>query len=133
MKATRNLDNATKARFKGMKRDGRSFDHDTLETIRGMAVELREREAPSSVIPSYWFNRTAIYKWISAVSAPGAELRAPRARPATGRPRSLAPQQEGRVFRWINGKDPRQYGLDFGLWTRGMVADLIERKFGIRL
>jgi transposase len=37
------------------------------------------------------------------------------------------------VFRWINGKDPRQYGLDFGLWTRALVADLIEQKFSIRL
>ena len=37
------------------------------------------------------------------------------------------------MFRSINGRDPRQYGLDFGLWTRSLVADLIERKFGIRL
>ena len=37
------------------------------------------------------------------------------------------------MFRWINGRDPRQYGLDFGLWTRSVVADLIERKFEIRL
>ena len=37
------------------------------------------------------------------------------------------------MFRWVNGKDPRQYGLDFGLWTRSVVADLIERKFGIPL
>ena len=37
------------------------------------------------------------------------------------------------MYRWINGRDPRQYGLDFGLWTRSVVADLIERKFGIRL
>ena len=37
------------------------------------------------------------------------------------------------MFRWINGNDPRQYGLDFGLWTRSVVAELIERKFGIRL
>ncbi len=37
------------------------------------------------------------------------------------------------MFRWINGRDPRQYGLDFGLWTRSVVADLIERKFNIRL
>ena len=29
--------------------------------------------------------------------------------------------------------DPRQYGLDFRLWTRSVVSDLIERKFGIRL
>ena len=27
----------------------------------------------------------------------------------------------------------RQYGLDFGLWTRSMVAELIERKLDIRL
>jgi hypothetical protein len=32
------------------------------------------------------------------------------------------------VFRWINGHDPRQYGLDFGLWTRLIVARLIEQK-----
>jgi hypothetical protein len=31
-----------------------------------------------------------------------------------------------------NGNDPRLYGLD-GLWTRTVVADLIERKFGFRL
>ena len=37
------------------------------------------------------------------------------------------------MFRWVNGKDPRQYGLDFGLWTRSIVASLIERKFEIRL
>ena len=35
--------------------------------------------------------------------------------------------------RWINGKDPRQYGFDFGLWTRQIVAALITQKFGIRL
>ena len=37
------------------------------------------------------------------------------------------------MFRWINGRDPRQYGLDFGLWTRPSVAELIERNFCIRL
>ena len=99
-----------------------------------MAIErVREGEAPSTVIASYGFSRTAIYKWISLASQRGIGLRALRARPAPGRPRSLTPQQERQVFRWINGKDPRQYGLDFGLWTRNVVADLIDRKFGIRL
>ena len=37
------------------------------------------------------------------------------------------------MFCWINGRDPRRYGLDFGLWTRSVVASLIERKFHIRL
>ena len=56
-----------------------------------------------------------------------------RSRPATGRPRSLTLRQEQQIFRWVNGRDPRQHGLDFGLWTRRLVAELIERKFGIRL
>jgi transposase len=117
-----------------MKRDGRTFDHGTLETIRLMAVErVRDGEAPSAVIASYGFSRTSIYRWLKAAARPGVGLRALQARPAPGRPRSLTPRQEQQVFRWINGRDPRQYRLDFGLWTRSVVADLIERKFGIRL
>ena len=68
-----------------------------------------------------------------AASKPSVGLKALHAKPATGRPRSLTPRQEQQVFRWINGRDPRQYGLDFALWTRSVVADLIERKFNIRL
>jgi transposase len=45
----------------------------------------------------------------------------------------LAPRQKLQVRRWINGKDPRQYGFDFGLWTRQIVAALIAQKFGVRL
>jgi transposase len=117
-----------------MKRDGRTLDHGTLETIRLMAVErVREGEAASAVIASYGFSRTTIYKWLTAAAKPGVGLRALQARPAPGRPRRLTPRQEQQVFRWINGKDPRQYGLDFGLWTRSVVADLLARKFGIRL
>jgi transposase len=73
-----------------MKRDGRSFDHRTLEAIRLMAVErVREGELPSSVVASFGFSRTAIYKWIKAASTPGIGLEALRSTPATGRPRSL--------------------------------------------
>jgi transposase len=37
------------------------------------------------------------------------------------------------VFHWINGKNPRQYGFDFGLWTRQIVRELIAQRFGARL
>ena len=36
-------------------------------------------------------------------------------------------------MRWINGHNPNQYGLDFGLWTRVIVAELIQKRFGISL
>jgi transposase len=117
-----------------MKRDGRMLDHRTLETIRWMAVErVRDGETPSSVIASFGFIRTAIYRWIAAAKKPGLGMKALASTLATGRPRRLSPAQERQVFRWINGRDPRQYGLDFGLWTRSIVGTLIEQKFGIIL
>src|ERR1700677_2032673 len=117
-----------------MKRDGRELDHRTLETIRFMAVErVREGEPPSSVIASYGFCRTTIYKWLGAASRPGIGLKALRSTNAAGKPRKLSPRQEQQVFRWVNGKDPRQYGLDFVIWTRSIVASLIEQKLGTQL
>jgi transposase len=68
-----------------VQRDGRSFDHRTLETIRLMAIErVREGERPSAVIASYGFCRTTIYKWLRAVKAratsesPSSKSRLPR-------------------------------------------------------
>lgn len=117
-----------------MKRDGRTLDHRTLEEIRRMAVErVREGEDPGTVIASYGFCRTTIYKWLRAASGRGRGLRALAARKASGRPRTLSAAQERQVFRWINGKDPRQYGFDFALWTRKVVGELIEREFGVQL
>ena len=118
----------------GMRIDGRTLDHATLEQIRLMAMKrVREGEEPAAVIASFGFCRTTIYKWMSLAAGRGHGLKALGSTRGTGRPRSLTPVQERQVFRWINGRDPRQYGLDFGLWTRAIVAVLIEQKFGIGL
>jgi transposase len=99
-----------------------------------MAVErVQEGEPAASVIASYGFSRTTIYKWLKAAGTPGIGLKALLSRPATGRPRTVSPRQEQQVFRWINGRDPRQYGFDFGLWTRSVVVDVIDHKFGALL
>ena len=85
----------------GMKRDGRTLDHATLETIRLMAIErVREGESPASVIASYGFNRTTIYKWIKAATQRGVGIKALRSTKATGRPRTLSGAQQRQVFRW---------------------------------
>lgn len=95
-----------------MKRDGRTLDHATLETIRTMAVErVREGERPSEVIASYGFHRCTIYGWLKTARGRGKGLKALAARPATGRPRTLTAAQERQVFRWINGKIRCSMGL----------------------
>jgi len=117
-----------------MKRDGRTLDHQTLEAIRLMAVErVREGEPAAEVIAAYGFNRTTIYKWLKAALQLGVGIKALRSTQATGRPRTLTPALERQVYRWVNGRDPRQYGLDSGLWTRAIVAELIAQRFGKKL
>jgi transposase len=46
---------------------------------------------------------------------------------------SLTEKQRQRVKRWIVGKDPRQYGFEFGLWTRRIVQSMIQEKMGVEL
>ena len=117
-----------------MKRDGRTLDHATLQEFRLLAVRrVREGEKPAEVVKSLGMNRTSIYRWLRAAEGRGRGERALASRPATGRPSKLTPKQRAQVLRWINGKDPRQYGLDFGLWTRQIVAKLVEQKFGVQL
>ncbi len=52
---------------------------------------------------------------------------------AQGPEPKLTDKQRQQVKRWILGKDPRQYGFDFGLWSRRIVRELIAAKFGIEL
>jgi len=112
--------------------DGRTLSHETSEQFRIMAVRrVREGERPSSVIRSYGLCRTTIYRWLRAAKRGGE--RALKARKHAGRKRTLSSKQALQVRRWINGRDPRQYGFDFGLWTRKIVGELVEDKFGIRL
>lgn len=117
-----------------MTRDGRTLDHRTLESIRTMAVErVREGERPSDVIASYGLHRGTLYCWRTATRGRGHGLPVLAARPATGRPRTLTARQERQVFRWLNGRNPRQYGFDCGLWTRQSGRELIAQRFGGRL
>ncbi len=94
---------------------------------------VREGEKPAEVVKSLGMNRTSIYRWLRAAEGRGRGERALASCPATGRPSKLTPKQRAQVLRWINGKDPRQYGLDFGLWTRQIVAKLVEQKFEVQL
>ena len=115
-----------------MKIDGRTHSHETLETIRVMAVRrVREGEKPSEVIKSYGLCRTSIYRWLRAEKVGGEAALESRKHP--GPTPKLTDKQKQQVRRWICGKDPRQYAFDFGLWTRRIVAELIERKFKKKL
>ena len=113
--------------------DGRTLDHKTLAHIRIQAVRrvVEDGETPSEVMKSFGLCRTSIYPWLREFKDKGWEALAESI--SQGPEPKLTDQQKQRVKRWILGKDPRQYGFDFGLWSRCIVQSLIQEKLGIEL
>jgi len=117
-----------------MRKDGRTHDRKTQETIRLMAVaRMLEGETVTTVMASYGLCRTTAYKWLAKARGRGRGQRCLLARKGTGRTPKLTRTQKSQVFRWVNGKNPMQYGFDFALWTRSLVRELILQKFNISL
>jgi transposase len=75
--------------------------------------------------------RTSIYRWLRKYDDRGIDALVEKI--AQGREPKLSEKQRQQVKRWILGKDPRQYGFDFGLWSRRIVGALIQEKMGIHL
>jgi transposase len=113
--------------------DGRTLDHNTLEHIRIQAVRrvIEDQERPCEVMRSYGLCRTTIYPWLREFKDKGWQALAESI--ARGPESKLTAKQKQRIKRWIIGKDPRQYGFDFGLWSRRIVRQLILEKLGIEL
>jgi transposase len=115
-----------------MKVDGRCIDRKALDSIRAMAMaRIAAGEKVASVMRSYGLCRTTVYKWTRKMHERGVTTLL-SGKP-TGRPPLLTDKQKAQVFKWINGNDPRQYGFDFGLWTRKIVSSLIQQRFGVNL
>lgn len=115
-----------------MKMDGRKLSHEALEQLRVAAVKrVQAGESPEEVIRGLGFSRSRIYEWLAAYRAGGWD--ALKARHATGRPRKLSGKQLQWIYKAIVGHSPQQYRLEFALWTRQLVSELIYRKFSVRL
>lgn len=113
--------------------DGRKLSHKALEHMRLLAVRrvIEDGEKPSDVMDSLGFCRTSIYPWLRTYHDQGLEALVERI--AAGPEPKLDEKQRQQVRRWILGKDPRQHGFDFGLWTRRIVQTMVQEKMGIEL
>ena len=112
--------------------DGRKLKHDVLEALRIRAVRrIEQGESPEIVIKALGMNRRTIYRWIALYREGGIE--ALKATPLAGRPLKLGGVKLRWVFKTVTTKNPLQLKFPFALWTREMVKELIERKYGVKL
>src|SRR5262245_57837787 len=112
--------------------DARRLDHATLEAMRERAVRsVQDGENPEVVADVLGINRSTIYGWLAQYRRGG--WGALKAKPLFGRP----PKLDGKKLKWIydtvTQKNPLQLKFSFALWTREMVATLINDKFDISL
>jgi len=88
-----------------------------------------QRNSARQIANTLGCGRSTVFGWLA--EAREGRLTAEPKKPS-GRPPKLSDQQLGRLYAMLF-KDPRQFEFDFGLWTRQMVAELIERKFGVTM
>jgi len=111
-----------------MKYDARKISTEEQHLIRKLTVQrVFDGESAAEVTRSFGLGNKTIFTWLKVAREKGLDELAPKAR--TGRNRMLSPLEEQEVKHWIVGGEPRQYGFEFGLWTRQIVAELIKEKF----
>ena len=112
--------------------DGRKLDHQTLEVLRRRAVQrVIDGVHPEEVAETLGLHRKTVYGWLAKFREGGWD--ALRAKPVPGRPPKLTGTQIGKLYALITGSDPRQLSLEFALWTRDLVRQVIRREFGVAL
>ena len=108
-----------------MARKGRrSTNEERVNAIRLLAQGYTKAEVARILNVT----ESSVYGWQKSYRGGG--LAALSTKIASGRKRLLSDKQLLQLSGWLR-RDPRQLELDFGLWTRKLVRELIRRKFGI--
>lgn len=112
--------------------DGRKRSNEEKHLIRRIAVQrYQEGESAKRIAKSLGVSVVSVHRWANSAKVNGLDSLAPK--PPPGRPRKLSPHEEQIVFDWVTGGDPRQLGLDFGLWTRAIIRDQIAERLGVSM
>ncbi len=75
----------------------------------------------------------AVSGWVRRKSGGLSALKSKRRDPPTGQTRRLAQEKEKHLRKLISDRAPDQLKLDYALWTRKAVMELIEQETGITM
>jgi transposase len=117
------------------KRDSRKVSSDVLEEKRRQAVALSKRGLKRSAIGEIvGAHADTVGRWLKRYAERGAAFykSLPRGR-RLGECRRLSAAQEAQIRKLLIDKIPEQLKLDFALWTRQAVRELIELRCGFKM
>lgn len=109
--------------------DGRKIPDETMSYIRKLAIHAVEKSGLSVEEISRVFNvePPVIYAWLHKYRLGG--LEALETRVAKGAEAKITPDMEEWLKKAVLEQTPEDYGYDTVLWTRGILAELLRRRF----
>lgn len=114
-------------------KDFRSVDSGTRKEIRALAIKKIESGVRKKVVADlYGVNQNTITNWVKKYSSKGIKGLVDNKRGVKSEDRKLiSKEQEQKIQKMITDVMPDQLKLDYALWTRKAVKELVEREFGI--
>ncbi|MGH7448209.1 MAG: IS630 family transposase [Longimicrobiales bacterium] len=114
------------------KERGRRIPRRSLEDTRALVLSAVDKGLPpDDAARIFEVGRSTIFGWLQQRRLHGPE--ALKVKKAPGPVPRLTDRQKARLRGMVLGKDPRQFQLDFAMWTRKLVRDVIVRKFDVEL
>ncbi len=116
-------------------RDARRLPQSAQEELRRRAVALvGEGRSQGEVAGLLDVSRQSVNEWVAAYRLGGdAALAAGKRGRRPGEKTALTASQQAQIAKAIREKNPDQLKLPGFLWTRALVCELIDRRFGIRV
>jgi transposase len=112
------------------KEPGKRIPRRSLEDTRLLVVSAIENGMrPDEAARIFEVGRSTVFGWLKAKREQGPA--ALKVRKAPGAAPKLSEEQTTALWKMIVGKDPRQLELDFALWSRDLIRQLIHREFGV--
>ena len=114
-----------------LKMDGRSLPAETQEYLRKAAVNavVNKGMSPEIVTEVLDLSPSCIYTWLRRYRAHGVEGLASRKPP--GSEPLISEEMDAWLYETVAGSTPQDHGYDTPLWTRDILAALLQERFGI--
>jgi transposase len=126
--------NATKQKLgigigRGRKRSFKKVSAEGQLAVRTQVVQaVRNKNLhPDDAAALFDVSRASVFRWLAAEREGGKDALVTKKAP--GRVPTLTAAQEHRMFQIMRKKTPEDFGLDFALWTRELIAEVILKLF----
>ena len=116
-------------------RDARRLPQAAQEELRRRAVAMVDEGHTQTEVASLLdVSRQSVSEWVRAHRLGGDDaLAAGRRGRRPGEKTALTPKQQAQIAKLIRDRNPDQLKLPGFLWTRALVCELIDRRFGVRV